>query len=146
MDLTLNKILTNGVIPHERLLNLTTAALLGIKMFWGCKLLKGCYWLFIECILGWSCCRANFLSLWNIYRMIVILLSPSVFWLLQGLLIFLLHCIRNSEVSFSNKLFLEVTRKWPINPFELCFSVLIFFLLNLMSSFCSWLWPTLSSF
>lgn len=61
IDLTLVKILTNGEILHERLLNLTTAAL----MCWGCKLLKGCYWLFIECILGWSC-RANFLSLWNI--------------------------------------------------------------------------------
>ena len=65
IDLTLVKILTNGEILHERLLNLTTAALFGIKMCWGCKLLKGCYWLFIECILEWSC-RANFLSLWNI--------------------------------------------------------------------------------
>ena len=56
----------------------------------------------------------------------IISLSPFVFWLLQGLLIFLLHCIRNSEVSFSNKLFLEVTGKLPINPFEPCFSELIF--------------------
>ena len=93
------------------------------------QLLKGCYWLFIECILGVA--EPIFVSVKYIASDSNFIISFCLL-VASGIADFSLTLYKKLWGKFLqiSKLFLEVTRKRRIYPFEPC--------LSLLSSFCWW--------
>ena len=134
IDLTLVKILTNGEILHERFLNLTTAALLGmhkdvLRMQIVERLLLTFHWVYSRMELQ----SKFFVSMKYIANDSNFIISFCLL-VTSGTADLSLTLYKKLWGKFLQifKLFLEVTRKWPIYPFEPYLSVL--------SSFCSIWW------